>query len=224
MANATQSHMLRVKYIVFAGIAAMMAYVIYHNERFLIDPTNLIWQHYGSLGWWLLAHGLAGGCALILVPWQFSDRLRSRYAKVHRVVGRVSVAGALVLPPWRLHTISRRAAGNLPAVLHHRDGHPGLALDDDEGDRPLFRHGADDPTAPSMDDEDLWRCADLFRDPLHPRHHRLGSTSCRSRRRPNRGLVLHGRCDSRRRYRNQIYELQSMRPRVVRAPQASAAD
>jgi uncharacterized membrane protein len=105
MADGTRSQMqFRTKHVVFAAIAAMMAYVLYHNERFLIDPKNPIWEHYGSLGWWLLAHGLAGGCALILVPMQFSDRLRARYAKVHRVVGRVYVAGALVLAPLGAYT------------------------------------------------------------------------------------------------------------------------
>ncbi len=34
--------------------------------------------------------------ALLLGPMQFSDRLRRRYTKLHRVVGRVYVAGALM--------------------------------------------------------------------------------------------------------------------------------
>jgi hypothetical protein len=31
---------------VFTAIAMMMAYVIYHNERFLIEPMNPVWEHY----------------------------------------------------------------------------------------------------------------------------------------------------------------------------------
>jgi uncharacterized membrane protein len=87
------------KYVVFAIIAAMMAYVFYHNERFLIDPMNPVWQHYQALGLFLLAHGLAGGTALILVPMHFSERLRTRFTKLHRVVGRIYVTAALILAP-----------------------------------------------------------------------------------------------------------------------------
>ena len=87
------------KYVVFAIIGAMMAYVFYHNERFLIDPMNPVWQHYQALGLFLLAHGLAGGTALILVPMQFSERLRTRFTKLHRVVGRIYVTAALILAP-----------------------------------------------------------------------------------------------------------------------------
>jgi uncharacterized membrane protein len=32
-------------------------------------------------------------------PLQFSDRLRQRFTKLHRVVGRIYIAGALVLAP-----------------------------------------------------------------------------------------------------------------------------
>ena len=37
--------------------------------------------------------------ALILAPFQFSDRLRAKYAKFHRVAGRFYVAGVLVAAP-----------------------------------------------------------------------------------------------------------------------------
>jgi hypothetical protein len=89
----------RTKYFIFSFIAAMTLYVLFHNERFLIDPSNPVWQHYRSLGWWLLAHGVAGACALILAPLQFSDRLRARFTKLHRVSGRIYIAGAFVLAP-----------------------------------------------------------------------------------------------------------------------------
>jgi uncharacterized membrane protein len=90
---------LRIKNLVFAVIAAMMAYVLWHNERFLIEPMNPVWQHYQALGSFLLVHGVAGGSALILAPMQFSERLRTRFTKLHRVVGRIYVTGALVLAP-----------------------------------------------------------------------------------------------------------------------------
>jgi uncharacterized membrane protein len=47
----------------------------------------------------LLPHAVAGTCALVLAPLQFSDRLRQRFALLHRVVGRIYVADVLVLAP-----------------------------------------------------------------------------------------------------------------------------
>ncbi len=87
------------KNLVFAFIALMMVYVLYHNERFLIDASDPEWTHIRTFRWWLLPHGLAAACALLLGPMQFSDKLRQRYTKLHRVVGRFYVAGALIGAP-----------------------------------------------------------------------------------------------------------------------------
>ncbi|MEI9984942.1 MAG: DUF2306 domain-containing protein [Aliidongia sp.] len=96
---ARESRLPRAKSVVFAVIAVMMLYVIFHNEHFLVDPTDPVWQHYKSFQWWLLPHGIAGACALLLAPLQFSDRLRRRFAVLHRTIGRIYVAGVFVLAP-----------------------------------------------------------------------------------------------------------------------------
>ena len=75
-------------------VVLMMGYVLYHNERFLINPADPAWQHYQPFKWWLLPHGLAGACALFLGPMQFSDRLRQRYLRLHKTIGWIYVAGA----------------------------------------------------------------------------------------------------------------------------------
>jgi uncharacterized membrane protein len=98
-ASAQVPRASRTKNVVFALIIAMMMYVLYHTEHFLIDPADPVWQHYKTFQWWLLPHGVAGACALLLAPLQFSDRLRRRYALLHRVIGRIYVAGVLVLAP-----------------------------------------------------------------------------------------------------------------------------
>src|SRR3989441_12588911 len=43
--------------------------------------------------------GMVGACALLLGPMQFSERLRQRFTKFHRVVGRFYVAGVFVAAP-----------------------------------------------------------------------------------------------------------------------------
>lgn len=90
---------LRPKYLVFAFVGLMVAYVLNHNEGFLIHANAPVWQHYQPFKWWLLPHGIAGACALLLGPMQFSDRLRKKYAKFHRVVGRFYIAGVFVAGP-----------------------------------------------------------------------------------------------------------------------------
>jgi uncharacterized membrane protein len=90
---------LRPKYFLFAVIGLMLAYVIPHDESFLVHPKDPQWQHYEPFKWWLLPHGIAGACALLLGPMQFSHRLRERFRQLHRVAGRIYVAGVLVAAP-----------------------------------------------------------------------------------------------------------------------------
>ena len=105
MATATASvsvqtaSRFRAKYFLFGLIGLMLGYVLVHNESFLIHPQDPIWQHYHPFRWYLLPHGLAGASALLLGPMQFSDHLRRRFTKLHRVVGRIYVAGALIAAP-----------------------------------------------------------------------------------------------------------------------------
>jgi len=87
------------KYVVFSAIAIASTYVLYHNERFLVDSSHPAWQHYESFKWWLLPHGIFGAIVLLFAPLQFSDRLRQRFTKSHRVMGRLYVVGALALAP-----------------------------------------------------------------------------------------------------------------------------
>lgn len=93
----------RAKYGVFAFVGLMLLYVLRHNESFLVHPDDPVWQHYHLFGWYLLPHGVAGACALLLGPMQFSDRLRQRYPRLHRVVGRIYVAGALIAAPFGVY-------------------------------------------------------------------------------------------------------------------------
>jgi uncharacterized membrane protein len=89
----------RAKYIALAIVGVMFLYVFFHNEQFLFNRAHPVWQHYEPFKWWLLPHGLAGLCTLVLGPLQFSNRLRLKYLRLHRTTGAVYVTGALVLAP-----------------------------------------------------------------------------------------------------------------------------
>src|SRR5260221_14192440 len=97
--SGRRSLWLRPKGAVFVTVGAMTLYVLYHNERFLTQPENPIGQDYAKIAFWLVPHAVAGTCALLLAPLQFSERLRKRYTTAHHIVGRVYVVGALVLAP-----------------------------------------------------------------------------------------------------------------------------
>ena len=87
------------KYVVFSAIAAASVYVLYHNERFLVQADHPAWQHYAPFKWWLLPHGIFGAIVLLFAPFQFSNRIRQRFTRAHRIMGRLYVVSALALAP-----------------------------------------------------------------------------------------------------------------------------
>jgi uncharacterized membrane protein len=103
MATATQRLQVQPRnwsrILLWSFIGFMMLYVLAHNERFLIHPSDPVWKHYEPFKWYLLPHGLAGACALFLGPMQFSGRLRQRYLRVHKTVGWIYVVGAMIVAP-----------------------------------------------------------------------------------------------------------------------------
>jgi len=94
---------LRPKYLLFAFIGLMFAYVLRHNESFLVNARDPEWAHIHPFRWYLLPHAMMGACALLLGPLQFSDRLRQRFTKLHRVIGRFYVAGVFIGAPMGLY-------------------------------------------------------------------------------------------------------------------------
>ena len=90
---------INAKNVVFSIIAVTTLYVLYHNERFIVEPDHPAWQRYESFKWWLLPHAVFGTIVLLFGPLQFSDRLRQRFTKAHRIMGRLYVLGAFVLAP-----------------------------------------------------------------------------------------------------------------------------
>lgn len=93
----------RPKYLLFAFIGLMYVYVLFHNESFLINNADPEWSHIATFKWFLLPHGLAAGCALLLGPFQFSECLRRRFTRLHRVMGRFYVGGVLLGAPMGLY-------------------------------------------------------------------------------------------------------------------------
>jgi len=79
--------------------AAMIVFVFFNRDTALFDENSPLRQRYAVVPWWMLVHGIAGAVALFLAPFQFSQRLRRRYLKLHRIMGRVYVACVAVAAP-----------------------------------------------------------------------------------------------------------------------------
>jgi uncharacterized membrane protein len=89
----------RAKHIFFAAFGLMTLFVLYVYETPFLDSSSPVWRHVEPVKWMLLPHGAAGAVALLLAPFQFSARLRRRSTRLHRVLGRLYVAGVAISAP-----------------------------------------------------------------------------------------------------------------------------
>jgi hypothetical protein len=87
------------KYGFFAVAALMALFVLWNNERFFLSPQAPEWAHYGPIRWHLIPHGLGGTLALFLGALQFSKRLRRHHLSIHRLTGRLYIAGTFIAGP-----------------------------------------------------------------------------------------------------------------------------
>lgn len=94
---------LRPEYLLWGFIGLMLAYVLVHDESFLVNAKDPEWKHIQSFRWWLLPHGLAGACAFLLGPMQFSERLRRLFVKLHHVAGYIYVVCAFIAAPLGMY-------------------------------------------------------------------------------------------------------------------------
>lgn len=90
---------VRAKHIFFAAFGLLTLFVFYTYETPFLDSNSPAWQHIEPVKWLMILHGPAGALALLLAPFQFSDRLRRRSLRLHRILGRLYVAGVVIAAP-----------------------------------------------------------------------------------------------------------------------------
>lgn len=90
---------IKAKHFFFAVFALLTLFVFYVYETPFLDSRSPVWRRVEPVKWWLLPHAVAGATALLLAPFQFSARLRRRSLRLHRVLGRLYVAGVAVAAP-----------------------------------------------------------------------------------------------------------------------------
>jgi uncharacterized membrane protein len=92
----------QVKVLLFAGFFALTIFVTYEKNAGIIDPTSPISRHYAPASWFLPVHAVFGILALGLAAFQFSNRLRARYLRMHRILGYAYVTSVFISAPFAI--------------------------------------------------------------------------------------------------------------------------
>jgi hypothetical protein len=77
----------------------MGLFVLAFVEIPYLNPRGLMRPHHLEIRWLLLPHLLAGSIAMLSGPVQFSSRIRRRFPRVHRILGRFYVGSVLIAAP-----------------------------------------------------------------------------------------------------------------------------
>jgi uncharacterized membrane protein len=97
--STRRPRLVQSKHLFFAFFGLLTLFVIYRYEVSFLDSHSPVWEHFAKVTWWLLPHGLGGALALLLAPFQFSNRLRQRNLRLHRILGRLYVACVIIAAP-----------------------------------------------------------------------------------------------------------------------------
>ncbi len=87
------------KLVSFVIFGLVTVFVTYMKNRGFFDPGSEVAQHFAPAKVLLAIHASFAGLAMILGAFQFSNRLRARYLRLHRALGYVYVVGVFVGAP-----------------------------------------------------------------------------------------------------------------------------
>ena len=109
------------KLIFFIIFALVTVFVTYMKNRGIFDPSTPVAQHFAPARLFVAIHAFFAGIAMALGAFQFSNRLRARYLKLHRAFGYLYVVGVFIGAPlavpmsMRIDTPSLTAASVVQA-------------------------------------------------------------------------------------------------------------
>jgi uncharacterized membrane protein len=84
------------KPIAFTLLVLLAILVFATRDIQLLSAASPLRHHYVGIGPLMIVHGVFGALALLIAPFQFSSRIRNRFIKVHRFMGRTYVLSVLV--------------------------------------------------------------------------------------------------------------------------------
>jgi uncharacterized membrane protein len=86
------------------------------KNREILHPTSAIAQHFAPAIVFLIPHAFFAGLALVMGAFQFSNRLRARYLRVHRILGYVYIVAVMIGAPLAIPLAARVATPSLVAA------------------------------------------------------------------------------------------------------------
>ncbi|PYX82935.1 MAG: hypothetical protein DMG70_12775 [Acidobacteria bacterium] len=104
------------KLVFFVVFGLVTVSVTYMKNARILDPSSDTAQHFAPVKWYLVAHAFFGATAMLLGVFQFSNRLRARYLKLHRVLGYVYVVSVFISAPLAIPVASRIDSLSLAAA------------------------------------------------------------------------------------------------------------
>jgi len=87
------------KLLFFLVFFALTIFAAYEKNARILDPMSPIAQHYAPAKWYLPVHAVFGILAMGLAAFQFSNRLRARYLRIHRLLGYAYVTSVFISAP-----------------------------------------------------------------------------------------------------------------------------
>src|SRR6202030_912937 len=89
----------RSKLMLFVTFGLLTVFVTYMKNAGIFDSTSEIAKHFAPVKWYLVPHAFFGALAMLLGVFQFSNRLRARYLKIHRTLGYFYVVSVFIAAP-----------------------------------------------------------------------------------------------------------------------------
>jgi uncharacterized membrane protein len=99
------------KLMFFLFFFATTIFVAYLKNARILDPNSPISQHFAPAKWYLPVHAIFGILAMAVAAFQFSNRLRARYLRVHRTLGYVYVTSVFISAPFAIAVAMKVAVG-----------------------------------------------------------------------------------------------------------------
>lgn len=104
------------KLIFFAVFFAITAFVTFMKNREIFQPASEVAQHFAPGMLFLIPHAIFAGLAMVMGAFQFSNRLRARYLKLHRVMGYIYVVAVMIGAPIAIPLAARIDTPSLVAA------------------------------------------------------------------------------------------------------------
>jgi uncharacterized membrane protein len=104
------------KLIFFVLFFTVTALVTYMKNAQILQPTSQIARHFAPAMLFLIPHAFFAGIAMVMGAFQFSTRLRTRYLRVHRVMGYVYVVSVMIGAPVAIPLAAKVTTPSLVAA------------------------------------------------------------------------------------------------------------